>query len=147
MNKKSLHWDSGEALVSALADYLCCGGRIRTYDLWVMSPTSYHCSTPRYLLHCKGSTYFLNNQNNVKKAITTYPLSIYFQLATCPPERLSIDSFTPRHSSLNPLLLESAVATKQRLAILSIRWKANVPLKKRKLSTQGTNTLHLRTTN
>ena len=23
------------------------GGRIRTYDLWVMSPTSYHCSTPR----------------------------------------------------------------------------------------------------
>ena len=22
------------------------GGRIRTYDLWVMSPTSYHCSTP-----------------------------------------------------------------------------------------------------
>ena len=23
------------------------GGRIRTYDLWVMSPTSFHCSTPR----------------------------------------------------------------------------------------------------
>ena len=22
------------------------GGRIRTYDLWVMSPTSCHCSTP-----------------------------------------------------------------------------------------------------
>ena len=29
--------------------FSCCGGRIRTYDLWVMSPTSYHCSTPRYL--------------------------------------------------------------------------------------------------
>ena len=26
------------------------GGRIRTYDLWVMSPTSCHCSTP----HCKS---------------------------------------------------------------------------------------------
>ena len=25
----------------------CCGGKTRTYDLWVMSPTSYHCSTPR----------------------------------------------------------------------------------------------------
>ena len=24
------------------------GGRIRTSDLWVMSPTSCHCSTPRY---------------------------------------------------------------------------------------------------
>ena len=24
------------------------GGRTRTCDLWVMSPTSYHCSTPRY---------------------------------------------------------------------------------------------------
>ena len=27
--------------------YHCCGGKIRTYDLWVMSPTSYPCSTPR----------------------------------------------------------------------------------------------------
>ena len=26
------------------------GGRIRTYDLWVMSPTSYHCSTPQYVV-------------------------------------------------------------------------------------------------
>ena len=26
---------------------ICCGGKTRTYDLWVMSPTSYHCSTPR----------------------------------------------------------------------------------------------------
>lgn len=24
-----------------------CGGLTRTDDLWVMSPTSYHCSTPR----------------------------------------------------------------------------------------------------
>ena len=27
--------------------FLCSGGRIRTSDLWVMSPTSYHCSTPQ----------------------------------------------------------------------------------------------------
>ena len=66
MNKKSLHWDSGEALVSARADHLCCGGRIRTYDLWVMSPTSYHCSTPRYLFALQRYYIFLNNQNNVK---------------------------------------------------------------------------------
>ena len=26
----------------------CSGGRIRTSDLWVMSPTSCHCSTPQY---------------------------------------------------------------------------------------------------
>ncbi len=145
MNKKSLLWIQGRLWHQLRADYLCCGGRIRTYDLWVMSPTSYHCSTPRYLLHCKGSTYFLNDQNNVKKAITTYPSLSIFNLQPAPRE-LSIDSFTPRHSSLSPLLLESAVATKQHLATLSIRWKANVPLKKRKLSTQGTNTLHLRTT-
>ena len=43
--------------------FFSCGGRIRTYDLWVMSPTSYHCSTPRYLfLLCKGTITFLNNQ-------------------------------------------------------------------------------------
>ncbi len=29
------------------------GGRTRTYDLWVMSPTSYHCSTPRCIVSAK----------------------------------------------------------------------------------------------
>ncbi len=29
------------------AGFIGGGGRTRTYDLWVMSPTSYHCSTPR----------------------------------------------------------------------------------------------------
>ncbi len=28
--------------------YLSGGSRTRTCDLWVMSPTSYHCSIPRY---------------------------------------------------------------------------------------------------
>ncbi len=35
--------------------FLCSGGRIRTCDLWVMSPTSYHCSTPQYYCGCKFS--------------------------------------------------------------------------------------------
>ena len=30
------------------------GGRIRTDDLRVMSPTSYHCSTPHSLISLKG---------------------------------------------------------------------------------------------
>ena len=29
--------------------WVCCGGRDRTTDLQVMSLTSYHCSTPRYI--------------------------------------------------------------------------------------------------
>ena len=29
---------------------ISCGGPTRTDDLWVMSPTSYHCSTPRSVL-------------------------------------------------------------------------------------------------
>ena len=36
------------------AFFLLCGGsQTRTDDLWVMSPTSYHCSIPRYF-DCKG---------------------------------------------------------------------------------------------
>ena len=30
-----------------------CGDRTRTCDLWVMSPTSYHCSTPRSFVSAK----------------------------------------------------------------------------------------------
>ena len=30
-----------------------CGDRTRTCDLWVMSPTSYHCSTPRSFASAK----------------------------------------------------------------------------------------------
>jgi hypothetical protein len=35
--------------------FLCSGGRIRTSDLWVMSPTSYHCSTPQYIFKTSKS--------------------------------------------------------------------------------------------
>ena len=31
-----------------------CGGRDRTTDLQVMSLTSYHCSTPRYIFLAKS---------------------------------------------------------------------------------------------
>ena len=46
----------GEAIASPLS----CGGPIRTNDLWVMSPTSYHCSTPRcfFVYVCKGTAFF-----------------------------------------------------------------------------------------
>ena len=40
---------------------LCGGRRTRTSDLWVMSPTSYHCSIPQYLCRfdvCKGTHFF-----------------------------------------------------------------------------------------
>ena len=30
-----------------MSSLFSCGERIRTNDLWVMSPTSYPCSTPR----------------------------------------------------------------------------------------------------
>jgi hypothetical protein len=49
----------------------CCGGRTRTCDLWVMSPTSYRCSTPR----CEGAKVRLNFYNaNIlgkKEAVVT----------------------------------------------------------------------------
>ena len=35
--------------------FRCSGDRIRTYDLWVMSPTSYLCSTPRCMLSSLSS--------------------------------------------------------------------------------------------
>ena len=34
------------------------GSQTRTDDLWVMSPTSYHCSIPRCDFVCKGTHYF-----------------------------------------------------------------------------------------
>jgi hypothetical protein len=37
---------------------LSSGGWIRTNDLWVMSPTSYHCSTPQYVFNMNVSSLF-----------------------------------------------------------------------------------------
>ena len=36
-----------------------CGSRIRTNDLRVMSPTSYPCSTPRYLVYSLECLYII----------------------------------------------------------------------------------------
>ncbi len=56
---------------------LGCGGLTRTSDLWVMSPTSYHCSTPRSRVNhiscdygCKGRGFVFNVQAfHCKKSI------------------------------------------------------------------------------
>ncbi len=45
------------------------GGRTRTYDLWVMSPTSYHCSTPRCYLRVQSYDLFLKHANYLAKKI------------------------------------------------------------------------------
>ena len=48
--------------LTMLDDLVSCGGRNRTNDLQVMSLTSYHCSTPRYItsceMRCKGTAFF-----------------------------------------------------------------------------------------
>ena len=60
--KKEKTFSKTESLLAS------CGGKTRTYDLWVMSPTSYHCSTPRYSLQslcdceCKGKVFHLQNK-------------------------------------------------------------------------------------
>ena len=41
--------------------FISCEGEVRTPDLWVMSPTSYRCSTSR----CKGSRMKLTFQTKL----------------------------------------------------------------------------------
>ena len=48
--KRGVRFERGKIKKDCNIQSLCsCGSRIRTDDLWVMSPTSYHCSTPRCL--------------------------------------------------------------------------------------------------
>ena len=42
-----------ESMIIIMNSLVSCGGSTRTNDLWVMSPTSYHCSTPRYFVGAK----------------------------------------------------------------------------------------------
>ncbi len=51
------------------------GGRIRTFDLWVMSPTSYRTAPPRdirktltlhHYLHCLSRSYFIHTPITVR---------------------------------------------------------------------------------
>jgi len=55
----------------------CCGGRTRTDDLWVMSPTSYHCSTPRYifLVLANFSFYYSNRRPLISGCEPNDPLT------------------------------------------------------------------------
>jgi hypothetical protein len=41
-----------------LLNFLSSGGWIRTNDFWVMSPTSYLCSTPQYEFQVANIHYF-----------------------------------------------------------------------------------------
>ena len=53
--------------------YPCCGGRDRTTDLQVMSLTSYHCSTPRYISKTHDSV-----SNRSAKVIHIFKISKFF---------------------------------------------------------------------
>ncbi len=45
-------------LIQSFHGLISSGGWIRTNDFWVMSPTSYLCSTPQYFLGLQRYTYF-----------------------------------------------------------------------------------------
>ena len=45
--------------------FVSCEGEVRTPDLWVMSPTSYRCSTSR----CKSKGIYVSSQTNSSKNI------------------------------------------------------------------------------
>ena len=103
-----------------------CGGRIRTYDLWVMSPTSYHCSTPRYVvpqgfepqfsgpkpdvlpLHHRTITISNMSKNSKFKSLDYY--TIFFKLCfsikklfgTSGEIRTPINGFGDRYATIAP---------------------------------------------
>ena len=65
IKKKSQDWlkiahylegnKKNRSLIATCLSNLGSGGRIRTDDLRVMSPTSYHCSTPHSLISSRKS--------------------------------------------------------------------------------------------
>ena len=54
-NKKAFLWERSFYKKSFPEGSLSCEGRDRTYDLRVMSPTSYRCSTSRCILGWKAA--------------------------------------------------------------------------------------------
>ena len=62
-----------ETVTDNLYFYPCCGGRDRTTDLQVMSLTSYHCSTPRYISKTHDSV-----SNRSAKVIHIFKISKFF---------------------------------------------------------------------
>lgn len=53
LNPRSPPWQGG-ILTTIPQDHIGCEGRIRTCDLWVMSPTSYQTALPRDIKNCNG---------------------------------------------------------------------------------------------
>ena len=53
LNPRSSAWQA-DVLTPALRDHIGCGNRIWTYDLWVMSPTSYQTALSRDMAEEKG---------------------------------------------------------------------------------------------
>ncbi len=63
--KKSLTsvWDKKKVGIHQPSPFIGSGGRTRTCDLRVMSPTSYHCSTPQCLTAAKIHFFQYHNKN------------------------------------------------------------------------------------
>ena len=76
----------------AIIQQLGCGGWIRTNDLRVMSPTSYHCSTPR----CRCLKHDVSKQNNLYDTLSYRLLSFDLILAF---EMVGRDGFEPSYLS------------------------------------------------
>ena len=53
LNPRSLAWQA-DVVTTALRDHIGCGRRIWTYDLWVMSPTSYQAALSRDIIDGGG---------------------------------------------------------------------------------------------
>jgi hypothetical protein len=60
--------------------FLCSGGRIRTSDLWVMSPTSYHCSTPQCGCKINTSKAITKGNNDFYEFISKFASNISVNL-------------------------------------------------------------------
>ncbi len=86
----------------------CCGGRrTRTSDLWVMSPTSCHCSIPRYL-RCKGTAFFVTGKKS-----TTKISGFNKNLTKTPKNRPPHGPTTPKQSHFTPATQIATIAKVQ----------------------------------
>ena len=72
------------------------GGRIRTNDLRVMSPTSYHCSTPHSLLHCwKTSAKILHFFESTKSFLLFLSYNLIIRRLQTKPSDLTCKMYRP----------------------------------------------------
>src|SRR5205809_7531391 len=94
---------------------LGCGGEIRTRDLRVMSPTSFHCSTPRAASH-RGESAILGGSNLPRQAdgrgLLEAAASLGFDIALDVEQALFAGL-----QKLGELLLEDRVGALRQLAL------------------------------